>query len=187
MDYRGGPGFSPVARGRMTSSKVFWKEMAYSFLIFWGLDLATSAILVRSGFNSLEGNVSVRSFFVAPTPQTFVTFADNQAIYLLPLLMLLVPVFLDRLVRNRSHEQFYAISGLLALLFALYRLNFGVASNTANLIAIAQGLPTPASAGIYYMLWILFDGGWAVITGSFLWRTRKKVIGSSIAKSYGLV
>jgi hypothetical protein len=152
--------------------KLFWRAMAVSFILFWVLDLLTSAVLVRSGFAYLEGNTVVRAFFADPNDTSFLSFIDNQAIYFVPLSFLVVPPFLDRLNKRQTHSQFYVISAVLGMMFALDRLNLGVASNVANLIELARDLPTPASADVYYALWVLFDSGWAAVVAVYLLRKR---------------
>jgi hypothetical protein len=154
----------------------FWKAMAASFLVFWVLDLSTSAVLVGSGFAYLEGNTAVRTFFVEPGAASFIAFVENQAIYIVPLVLIAMPPVLDRLDRAKSHSQFYTATTVLVLVLALDRLNSGVASNTANLIAVAMGLPLPASGDVYYLLWGLFDVGWAA---SVVFYIRLKIHGST--------
>ncbi len=155
-------------------SRPFWKAMALSFLVFWALDLLTSGILIWSGFGSLEGNASVRSFFTAPTMTNLTLFVQNQSLYLVPLLFLVAPPAIERLNKGEPQTRFYLLSGFLAFAFAADRLNLGIASNSANLLAIAEEWTVPASGSVYYALWGVFDASWAVSVSLFLYTKRSR-------------
>ncbi len=164
-------GLQPVSVGAIKKaglSRSYWIAMAISFFTFWVLDLLTSGILIWSGFGYLEGNVSVRSFFTGPTFSSLLVFLENQAIYLVPLLVLLAPPAFNRLSKGEPRAEFYLLSGVLAFSFAAERLNLGIASNTANLIAVADGLSVPASGSLYLLLWGTFDLAWAASIVAYL-------------------
>ena len=146
--------------------------MVVSYLTVWLLDLLTSYYLVRSGFATLEGNVAVRTFFLNPSTANFVFFVMNQAPYLFLFAFAFIPLVLHWIRKSGYARIIYSLVGVLLFLLTFERLNFGVCSNTANIIAIVQRTSVPASGNLYYELWGVVDFGWAVIVILYLWMNR---------------
>jgi hypothetical protein len=161
-----------IVKGRL--GVLFWRAMVVSFLIFWAADLLTSAILVRSGFGYLEGNASVRIFYELPSWQHLLPFLENQSLYLIPLVLAFLPYIFSSIRRlgQQPLPGLYLPAALIVSLFALDRLNLGVSSNSANLIAIWLHLHVPAFANLAYALWGVLDAGWAASVGVYLYLRR---------------
>jgi len=99
-------------------------------------------------------------------------FIQNQSLYLIPLLVLVAPPAIERLSKGELQTRFYLLSAVLTFAFSAYRLNLGIASNTANLLAIAKGWTIPASGNLYYFLWGVFDAAWAVSVSMYIYAKR---------------
>jgi hypothetical protein len=158
---------------RSGASKSFWKAMLVSFFLIWGLDILTSATLISGGFGFLEYNAFVLVFFQAPTWPHFLLFGRDQILYFIPLLLAVSAPVVERLTKGQSGDQvLYLPTAIILFLYALDRLNLGVASNAANLIAIVLRESVPASSVIFYILWVVLDGLWAAAVWRYV-RGRK--------------
>jgi hypothetical protein len=162
---------------RVGTSKPLWKAMLISFLLFWALDLLTSAILISQGFGLLEHNVFVRLFIETPSWNHFLLFLRDQRLYLIPLALAASAPIMEALTRGHEGNQFlYAPTAVVVFVYAVERLDLGVASNAANLLAILLRESLPASSAVFYPLCGAFDGLWAVWVWRYVKRQRAVVV-----------
>ena len=138
------------------------------------LDILTAGAIMSLGYGWLERDVALRRFGEAADWGNLLSLLQNQAPYLAVLVLGVFPTALARLT-GLGDELSYISMALLLLAFALFRVQFGLSSNGANLFAIGLGLRIPASRIVVAALLFMFDVLWAVSGILYLQRDGSRV------------